>query len=120
MKSKSLSMCLLAAFLCLFAGLLVCGGSRLIAVSERNPLPACKKMVVSYLSSAVSQSAQMEGETASRRAEHSVKDAAMYLVVHGQEGVQIAADCDSNGNVLRCGTYMRSVYQAFDLGDGFA
>lgn len=54
----------------------------------------------------------------------SVRDHADKAVVSAVPVIQNKPDTavcsDANGNVLRQETYLRAVYQAFSLGDGFA
>lgn len=100
-----------------FAFLLLCGGSRLIGhADELRPYQQELRVV---LDAAFSQAPQKAEETM----------LAERNDLRLQRGVAIKADreyripafviCDANGNVLRCGSYLREVYQAFSLGDGF-
>jgi len=108
---------LLALCLALFACLLLSGAQRLIASGEDRP--SCATVTVqAYLCGAPADAAQADRQN----------DARARWEGRAAEAVQALADCapggacsDANGNVLTSAvSYLRTVYQAFVLGDGFA
>lgn len=106
---------LLALCLTLFACLLLSGSQRLIASGEDRPSSA---PVTTYLCGAPAYAAQADRQDDCRaRWEGRAAEAVQALLVCALSG----ACSDANGNVLTSAvSYLRTVYQAFALGDGFA
>lgn len=111
---------LLAASLALFACLLLSGAQRLIGCQEPSGQSLAAASAQVYLCSAASPFAQSaedgsRGETGEHRS-------AFDALPAGRPCAQPrGARADANGNVIASGvSYLRSVYQAFALGDGFA
>lgn len=108
-------------FLSLCALALVCiaisGAPRLIAGAEDAPAPVPTAAAQAYLT----QSAQEDAPESAPRAEARVRSSAQALQA-ARLGVPPlpALRRDANGNVLaEHASYLRAVYWAFALGDGF-
>ena len=106
-------------FVCFaFGCLLLGGGWRLIGTQgEENAMPGrATTLVRAALVSAPAPRAET-GMTHPRA--HSVQ---RHAKAPAPESLPLTARvrCDANGNVLSSMTYLRTVYQAFTLGDGFA
>ena len=121
MSGRGLSSLALAAFLLAFACIFIGGAPRLIADCDTQIDIVLPGPVGAYLcgaeASATSQPLEnvrfTRGETAAHMQRIQYSDW-LRVQSHSSPG------CDANGNVLCAVSYMRSVYQAFDLGDGFA
>lgn len=108
---------MLLSMLFVFSCLLLSGGSNLIAGTIReNTIPDRPfSSICAVLSSASAPRVESgcqprSGETIHRL--HAVPAPADQVLT-------CCVSSDSNGNVLAAGTYMRAVYQAFVLDDGF-
>ena len=110
---------LLAASLVLFACLLVSGGQRLIGSDAAREQVVLVQPVQAALCAAPTY-AQGEADRAqSTSGEQRAQDAALPAAGSCAQPRDIHAD--ANGNVLASGvSYLRTVHQAFALGDGFA
>ena len=100
-------------FICLLLG----GGSRLIGEQgegEAMPEQAASPMRAAFVSAPAPKA---ETGTAHQR-EHIVQRHAQAPAPENRV-LNILAQCDANGNVLKGRSYLRAVYQAFALGDGF-
>ena len=110
---------LLCAFLVCFAFLLVTGADRLIACDEPTVVFVESVPASAYTCSMQTHS-ELNGPLESKVYEAQRKD----LPAHPDKSVlrmeAAGICCDSNGNILAACSYMRAVYQAFALGDGFA
>ena len=110
---------LLAASLVLFACLLFSGGQRLIGSDTAREQVVLVQPVQAALCAAP---AYAQGETdraQSTSGEQRAQDAAFPAAGSCAQPRDIHAD--ANGNVLASGvSYLRTVHQAFALGDGFA
>ena len=108
-------------FICmsLFVCLLISGANRLIVYQDDGLEPLQIRRIPSYLCCAPSGRIPLgEGDGgAMSHAEGEKRDAASSEPI--RLTTQSAAYSDANGNILRSVSYMRSVYQSFDLGDGF-
>lgn len=101
------------AFVCL----LLSGGSRLIGAQggkESMPQQGDSLVQAAFVSAPAPQA---ETGTAHPR-EHSVQRRASAPAPENRI-LNTLAVCDANGNVLEGQSYLRAVYQAFALGDGF-
>lgn len=104
-----------------FACLLLSGAQRLIAVDgqsvQAETLNCREAWLCSTLSSAQNQrSSQQESERAYGDAERVICSQSEYSVHE-----RMRRRSDANGNILSGrSSYLRAVYQAFPLGDGFA
>jgi len=120
MKSREFRTLVLAAFMLLFAGLLISGAPRLIACTEEDPVTVCREPVPAILCNESVPSQSAEYGMAVRRTDAVRRfDAALHSV-QPVAGLKPQTGADANGNVLCADSYMRSVYQSFALGDGFA
>lgn len=100
------------AFICLLLG----GGWRLVGGQKDDPVPVRPYASIrAALSSA--EAAPVHSASLMRRA----SGMARMHVSPAQEyqNLKRLVLSDANGNVLAAGTYMRAVYQAFTLDDGF-
>lgn len=104
-----------------FACLLLAGSQRLIASSDK-PKDFADLSGREAWFCAVPTAAQEqlpEGQSVSRAS--SEKRAAVPSERWNRQAGRLVARCDANGNVLSGnGRYMKAVYRAFPLGDGFA
>lgn len=108
--------CVAVAFLCL----LLSGASRLIGHTEAAqpalPISAARN---AYLCSTPVSAQEADGQSGRSTLPDSPwarRDPPRPCRLNGMP----AAVRDANGNVLFSKTYLRAVYQAFSLGDGFA
>jgi len=117
LKKPLLQNVFFAAVLVVFFGLIITGGSRLIAAPEQDEMTICAPSSVK-----ASLICPPEGS-------------AQYLLTYRQEVRRTTEDMlctplcgeffagepvtDANGNVVMHCSYMRAVYQSFALGDGF-
>lgn len=100
-----------------FIGLLLGGGSRLIGTQgEENAMPERPDSLVR--AAFVSAPAPKAETGTSHPRVHSVQ---RHTQAPAPESLTLntLAVCDANGNVLKGRSYLRAVYQAFALGDGF-
>ena len=102
-----------------FSCLLISGGSRLIATPDKPSLPIAPAS--SWMRASVSCPPQESHEQAFAQKTQTCRLLADAPVSHEEKinGVHLPYT-DSNGNILRHASYMRAVYQAFALSDGFA
>ena len=109
----------LSGFALAFALLLISGAPRLIASSDVYKNDEIRvRPVQAYLCNPVAQEhAQTSQHPESRHESH-----AAFIAFHAEPDAPGASmlSADANGNVISCASYMRSVYQVFALGDGFA
>lgn len=101
------------AFVCL----LLSGGSRLIgAQGGEESMPQQGDSLVQ--AAFVSAPAPIAETGAAHQREHCVQ---RHALTPAPERPSLAdlVECDANGNVLKGQPYLRAVYQAFALGDGF-
>ena len=102
-----------------FACLLLGGGSRLIAAPEKETaafLPA-----EHWLSASLTCPPTVrQYEASEREMQENGQNTVSFVCFERCETDHIDVQTDANGNVLIASSYMRSVYQAFALGDGFA
>jgi len=104
---------LLFAFSCLLLG----GGWRLVGHQlADDPIPARPYTVIRTALSSM-ETCVRESVSVVRRAmqEHRLRS----MTVRDHQVLTRPVLSDANGNVLAAGTYMRAVYQAFVLDDGF-
>ena len=111
MAKKSERKLLLFVMLFAFACLLLHGGGRLIASEEARPVSAIRAAICDAQVQRPQTGAVALKSAAARR-------------MHAAPAPQIQASdhsvpSDANGNVIASKTYMRAVYQAFTLDDGF-
>lgn len=114
-KRSERSLVLFAVFF-VFACLLLSGGSRLIGHEERASVQiADVSGVAAAFSAAPSQRSETGVDPVHREASPREDKA------EAPQGPAPCARviCDANGNVLGSVSYLRAVYQAFSLGDGF-
>jgi len=120
MKQLTLRSAAFFCFMFLFAVLLVGGWPRLIAQADQ----AADQAVTMRLVPARIDAQRVSFESASGAAvqhSHREKPACDRQDASVRGPQSHAAPCtDTNGNILFSVSYMRSVYQAFALGDGFA
>ena len=117
MVQNSVRSLALLSVLIAFAFLLASGGPRLIGhADEFRPYD---QEITAALSASLSQAPQKLEET--MLAERSAVRLQREVAMKADRDIRIPAFvvCDANGNVLRCGSYLHEVYQAFSLGDGF-
>ena len=101
------------AFMCL----LLSGGSRLIGTTEQEE--SLPERTDSLLRAAfVSAPAPKPEQGTLHQRERFVQRRASAPAAENPV-LNLLAACDANGNVLKSRTYLREVYQAFVLGDGF-
>lgn len=104
-----------------FACLLLAGSQRLIALSDTpKEIPDLSGREAWFCAAPTAAQEQLpDGQKGSR-----VDGEKSIAVASGQWKQQVEAistRCDANGNILPGnGRYMKAVYQAFPLGDGFA
>lgn len=108
-----------AAAVFVFVCLLLSGGSRLIASPEKPMQP----IATSPSWMRASFTCPPEGGGSNIKEDRAQENRQYSPVPVNDGGKPLAFSLpltDSNGNVLRRVSYMRAVYQAFALGDGFA
>ena len=117
MEKRSGQTLVLLTMVFVFFGLLLSGGSNLIAgPAEENTMPDRPySAICTVLSSAPASRA--ESGCAPRSGEAHMRLHAAPAPDHQE--LTHPVQSDANGNVLAAGTYMRAVYQAFVLDDGF-
>ena len=106
-----------AAFCLMFCCLLVSGAPRLIASDHASDiqLPTGR----TYISSAPAHEA--EGTSMLPHSNRVVRGEASMIYTHDSHpNSSLLCRSDANGNILCAASYMRAVYQAFVLSDGFA
>ena len=109
---------LLAASLALFACLLITGAQRLIGCETEPAKASVPRLMQAYLCS--TPSCETEAGTA-RVSMEGTRSAQAALPTGRLCALPGGVSADANGNVITSGvSYLRSVYQAFALGDGFA
>ena len=119
MKKTQWQKMLLAFSLFVFACLLLGGGSRLIASDEPVApiLPADSWLHASLTCPPSTQTNELQ----QRKTQENTLAVSTVLYLTDETMNPCSPQTDANGNVLRQGSsYMRTVYQAFALGDGFA
>ena len=112
-ERKLLLACMLFAFACL----ILSGGWRLVAGQGGDDWAPVRpyaqiRAVLSAAPVQPSQTVSPVRREAGVLRMHAASAPESRTLIHG-------AESDSNGNVLAAGTYMRAVYQAFALDDGF-
>lgn len=120
LKHQGIRFAFLFTFLLTFAMLLVLGAPRLIASAPEMPSPICEHAMQTYLCAAPIEGGQVSQAEVSVKAHAVFRMDAALVSAHMSAGEQHAPGADANGNVLMAASYMRSVYQVFALGDGFA
>lgn len=106
---------LLAVFV--FACLLLSGGSRLIgAQGEEESMPEQENVLVR---AALVSAPAPKAETGSTHQREQSVQRRVQTPAPERRLLNLLAECDANGNVLKERTYLRAVYQAFALGDAF-
>lgn len=109
---------LLAVFFICFVCLFATGAERLIADEEHPSAPISGKVFAACIG--CSHSSQTEAEKHLRRDhEPGRREECCAEDSDGHVSPAAAISCDANGNILSCRSYLRAVYQAFALGDGF-
>ena len=118
MKNTHCRGMLLIAVVFVFSCLLLSGGSRLIASPDKPAEPVFPRE--SRLSASLTCPARVQTQELHEGKAQESRDAGEasppFIAVHAPRPPQT----DANGNILRQTSYMRAVYQAFALGDGFA
>ena len=115
MKGKPGLKLLLALFALTFACVLLSGAGRLLGTQERHipeSLPA-RAVLTAPAPREAAESALASCQETLRRAPEG--EAPQVQAISAPR-----AQTDANGNVLRGRSYLRTVYSAFALGDGFA
>lgn len=102
-----------------FACLLLGGGSRLIASPEKEAGPIVLRESFMSASLTCPPSTRADELPDHKNQENRQAASAAYCLLNREISCSIP-QTDANGNVLRRASYMRTVYQAFALGDGFA
>lgn len=113
---RSLSAFFLAFCAMAFACLVLCGASRLIAGAPEGEKPAdmAEPAQAYFISPAAESLCQADKQTPLRC------EIMPAVCVRQAEASLPRVQRDANGNVLSGVSYLRAVYQAFALGDGFA
>ncbi|MBP3427770.1 MAG: hypothetical protein J6M47_05870 [Clostridia bacterium] len=119
MKECSWYKLLLCTFLVCFACLLVTGADRLIEREEPSVMLAQNVPASAYTCRLQTQS-ELNGLLEAREYDAQRKDLPAHSGKSALRMETAGICCDSNGNILAACSYMRAVYQAFALGDGFA
>ena len=119
MKQREAYSLFLAVFLLTFAVLLISGAPRLIASPSDAPPAVYAMLYPTELCSAPSAPSESGNAEDMQRAGSVRREDVAHISAHASASVQPAPGADANGNVLVCVSYMRSVYHAFALGDGF-
>ena len=117
MEKRSGRMLMLLSMVFAFCCLLLSGGSNLIAGSdEENAIPVRPVSAIrAVLSSAPAP--RMESSCATRSGE--AINRLHAAPAPGHQALTHRVQSDANGNVIASGSYMRTVYRAFVLDDGF-
>ena len=117
MRRNGVRSLVLLSVLIVFSLLLVGGGPRLIGHADGDETGVIAAAVP--LRAALSQVPQGHEETVLHR--QSAPQPQRREIVSDQHDMHMPERVisDANGNVLRCVSYLRAVYQSFSLGDGF-
>ena len=116
-KKGERSLMLLCAICCFFC-LLLSGGWRLVGSDAGQQEPITVRSFAS-IRAVISSAPAPQGETniSVQREENAQR---MHAVsVPDDQTLNLRVPSDANGNILHGRTYMRAVYQAFVLDDGF-
>ena len=105
--------CMLFAFACLLLG----GGWRLVGTAQEDDLIPARPYA--SIRASFSPAQARENERASVVKGESTVQRMHRMPAQDHQALNHLVPSDSNGNVLAAGTYMRAVYQAFALDDGF-
>ena len=116
MAKKSERSLLLWCMVFAFACLLLHGGGRLIAGSEDPVIPLREAASIRAVLCDAPQQRPQTGAVTNKSALNRRMHAAP---VQDHQAADHSVISDANGNVLAALTYMRAVYQAFALDDGF-
>ena len=113
-EQKLLLVCVLFVFVCL----LLSGGSRLIGSDDMqvDPMPARS---FASIRAVLSSPVECHAETSCAPGRSQSAQRVQINPAPENRSLQRIALCDANGNVIGEKTYIRAVYQAFVLGDGF-
>lgn len=101
------------AFMCLLLG----GGSRLIAVQGGEA--SVPERTDSLICAAFVSAPAPRAETGTPHQREQLVQRRESVPVTENPVLNVLTECDANGNVLKSRPYLREVYQAFVLGDGF-
>lgn len=115
MNGKTGLRLLMALFSLTFICVLLSGAGRLLGGQEpqqTGALPALSRLSAVAPREAEQSAAPSAGET--------IRRTPMTGVLPQHAAWASRAQTDANGNVLRAESYLRTVYRAFALGDGFA
>ena len=117
MRNKSERSLVFLAVIFVFACLLLSGGWRLIGhEGEEAPVQmADVPMIATAFSAAPAPLCEMGLEPVCKS--ETIRDARQEAPGSAAHAARVV--CDANGNVLSGRSYLRAVYQAFSLGDGF-
>ena len=110
-ERKLLLVCVMFAFACLMAS----GGWRLVAGQE----PLIEQRPYAQIRAVISAAPAQPSQTAAVARRDSGTQRLHIAPAPENRTLNHSVESDSNGNVLAAGTYMRAVYQAFALDDGF-
>lgn len=110
---------LLSAFVLAFVCVLLSGAGRLVA-REEGRQEAVHPVAVQVCLTASSGESREAGRQAEDSGDVRRGPLASVQAAPMRRAPVNAARSDANGNVLRGASYLRTVYQAFALGDGFA
>ena len=116
MRKRSERSLVFFAVVFVFACLLLSGGSRLIGHEGERPAPAVR---VSFADAAFSAAPAPMGETGHDPARSPAAQRLTRLQRPDGPSRPVRVLSDANGNILRGSSYMKTVHQAFTLGDGF-
>jgi len=117
MARKSERRMLLFVMLFAFACLLLGGGWRLVGHQQEDDLIPVRSHTAIRTALSSEQTSVQESLSVARRAAHEQRMRSVPAADH--QALKRSVPSDANGNVLAAGTYMRAVYQAFVLDDGF-
>ena len=116
MRKRSERSFVLFAMIFVFSCLLLSGGSRLIGHEEGEHV---QLEDVSPVRAAFSAAPAPQGEMGLAPSGGTEDRIAAKAKAPGRESMPARVVCDANGNVPSGASYLRAVYQAFSLGDGF-
>lgn len=105
--------CMLFAFACLLLG----GGWRLVGTQQEDDLIPARPYASIRAAYSAAQTGAQQSAAAVRR--ESAVQRMHSAIAPGHQVLTHPVQSDSNGNVLVGLSYMRAVYQAFVLDDGF-
>lgn len=108
---------LLFVMLFAFACLLLGGGWRLVGHQQEDYLIPVRPYTAIRSALSNAQTTVQESLSVARRAVHEQR--LRSAPAADRQVLKCTVPSDANGNVLAAGTYMRAVYQAFVLDDGF-